>query len=833
VTFADRLRAYGGAPALLWRGGSLTYAALADRVDALADALGRDTRRLVLVVGANDAAAVTAYLACLAARHPVLLALPGVPLESLVDAYDPDVVIRDGLVSERRPGTAHALHDDLALLLSTSGTTGSPKHVRLSYANVESNAAAIASYLGIAADDRAVTTLPMHYCYGLSVLNSHLLAGAAVVLTDLSVVDPCFWDLFAEHGATTFAGVPYTFELLDRVGFAGMDLPTLRYVTQAGGRLDPERVRAYADLGRRRGWDLWVMYGQTEATARMAYLPPSLAATHPGAIGVPVPGGAFEIEDGELVYTGPNVMLGYAHSPADLALGRTVTRLRTGDLARRHPDGVYEVVGRRSRFVKAFGLRIDLDRVQALLAARGVTAACTDDGERLVVAVEAPARDETAVRDGVARDCGIPPRAVTVHAVEALPRTPGGKLDYAAVRALRTPPREATATRATTVRAIYAEVLERPDARDGDTFVSLGGDSLSYVELSLRVEEALGHLPPAWHVTPIGALAPAPPAARRGRARGRTRTVETSVVLRALAILAVVGTHANLFTVAGGAHVLLAVAGFNFARFHLTEATSVQRTRHALRSVARLAVPTAVWTAGALVLTGSYSVLNVLLLNGLVGPPRLGPAWQLWFVEALVHILLAMTALLRVADRVERRAPFAFALALVGAGLVARYGLVPVRPGADRLVSAHVVFWLFALGWATARSTRTWHRLVVTAIVVTTVPGFFDTTIRDVTVVGGVLLLVWVRSVRWPARLVRPTGTVAAASLYVYLTHWQVFPHLQDRWPALAVAASFAVGLAYWWAATTGLDRVRAALARAARTRPRLAPARAPSMSRV
>lgn len=806
MTFADRLRAHGDAPALLWSDGALTYAALADRVAALAEVLGGSTRRLVLVRGGNDPEAVAAYLACLAARHPVLLAPPGAPLASLVEAYDPDVVV-DGAVVERRRGSAHVLHDDLALLLSTSGTTGSPKLVRLSYDNVESNAAAIAAYLGIRPDDRAVTTLPMHYCYGLSVLNSHLLAGAAVVLTELSVVDPCFWSLFREAGATTFAGVPYTFDLLDRVGFADMDLPTLRYVTQAGGRLAPERVRAYAELGRTRGWDLWVMYGQTEATARMAYLPPGLALTHPSAIGVPVPGGSFEIEDGELVYSGPNVMLGYADSPADLALGRTVTRLRTGDLARVGADGVYEVVGRRSRFVKAFGLRIDLDRVEALLRARGVTAACADAGERLVVAVEGSV---AGVRDDVARDCGIPPRAVSVHGVTSLPRTGGGKVDYAAVRALGAAPLPVAEG---SLRAVYASVLERPDVTDDDTFVSLGGDSLSYVELSLRVEESLGHLPPAWHVTPVGALAASAPRRRRW-----TRSVETSVVLRALAILAVVGTHANLFTIAGGAHLLLAVAGFNFARFHLTSATRETRTRHALRSVARLAVPSAVWVGAVAALTSSYSVVNVLLLNGLVGPPALGPAWRLWFVEALLSIVLAVMLLVRVADRVERRAPFAFAMALVGVGLLTR--VAPVRPGTDRLVTAHVIFWLFALGWAAAKASRPTHRALVSAVVVAAVPGFFNTTVRDLTVVAGVLLLVWAPTLRWPARLVRPTGMLAAASLYVYLVHWQVFPHLQWRSPALAVAASFAAGLAYWWVATAGVALVRPAVSRASRPRP-------------
>ena len=261
------------------------------------------------------------------------------------EAYDPDIVVRasdgDAVPEVRREESRHELHPDLALLLSTSGSTGSPKLVRLSADSVQANAAAIAQYLHLRPSDTAVTTLPLSYCYGMSVVNSHLLVGASLELTDLSVVDPCFWELARAAEVTSFAAVPYTFDLLERVGFEHMNLPSLRYITQAGGRLDPDRVRSYAEMGLRQGWDLFVMYGQTEATARMAYLPPDQAAEHPHAIGVPVPGGSFRLEpvpgldDCELVYTGPNVMLGYAERPEDLALGRVITELHTGDLARR------------------------------------------------------------------------------------------------------------------------------------------------------------------------------------------------------------------------------------------------------------------------------------------------------------------------------------------------------------------------------------------------------------------------------------------------------------------------------------------------------------------
>ena len=441
VSFATSLAHFGDATALICRDGeSLTYRKLAARVDEAAALLGTDERRLVLVAGANAVEPIVAYLAALAGGHPVLLAPGDRPevLERMVETYDPDVVAAESSIAERREGTAHELDPELALLLSTSGSSGSPKLVRLSRENVESNAEAIGAYLQIRSTDRAATTLPMHYCYGLSVVNSHLARGAALVLSDLSVVDGCFWELFRRERATSFAGVPYTFELLERVGFAELDLPHLRYVTQAGGRMAPEQVARWAAHGRAHGWDLFVMYGQTEATARMAYLPPDLACAHPAAIGVPIPGGSFSIapvdgtadDVGELIYSGPNVMLGYAYSPADLALGRTIESLRTGDLARRGADGLYEIVGRRSRFVKVLGLRIDLDRTEALLGA-----ACAGDDERLVVALE-DERDPAAVRQRATQELGVPARAMRVLRVAELPRLPSGKPDHAAIAAL-------------------------------------------------------------------------------------------------------------------------------------------------------------------------------------------------------------------------------------------------------------------------------------------------------------------------------------------------------------------------------------------------------------
>jgi len=809
------LAAHAPRTAVLADGETLTYADLARRVDDTAGLLG-DTRRLVLVEGANRLDALVAHLAALTHGHVVLLSAPGDPARRLAEAWDPDVVVRDGVVRERRDGTGHDLHPDLALLLSTSGSTGSPKLVRLSHDNLRSNASSIADYLGITPDDRAITSLPLHYCYGLSVVHSHLLAGASLTLTGLSVVDECFWQLAETSGATSFAAVPYTFELLERAGVDPARVPTLRQVTQAGGRLDPERVRAWSARGRRAGWDLVVMYGATEATARMAFLPPELADAHPASIGVPIPGGSLRIDPvpeaapdvGELVYSGPNVMLGYADSAPDLGRGRDLTELRTGDLAR-EVDGLVEVVGRRGRHAKLFGLRVDLDHLERLVAP-------THDDVRCVVvdgtlhAFHTRSRASAALRDALALASGLPTSAIRVTRLDVLPRTTSGKPDLSALarhaRLLEEPADEPTATVLEAVRRDYAVVLGRADVDPTDSFAGLGGDSLSYVELATRLGRRLD-LPPDWHTRPIHELVDA--ADRRAGVR-----LDTSVVLRALAIVAIVGTHANLFTVVGGAHPLLAVAGHNFARFQLSAPTRGRRLRHGLASLAQLVVPASLWIGGVALLTGFYSPVTAVFLNGLLGSDGWTVEWQYWFLEALVWLTALSLALVALPafDRLERRTPWGVALGLVAAALVVRFAWVGLQAGATERYTIGVVALWFALGWAACRADSPARRWLVVGLAAAGTVGFFGDPVREALVVAGVALLGHVPTLRVPARLVGPVSVVASASLFVYLTHWQVYPHLEDVFPLGATAASFAVGIGVWWLSRPLLRRLGRAL---------------------
>ncbi|MDP1820538.1 MAG: AMP-binding protein [Acidimicrobiales bacterium] len=815
VSFASDLRRHGGRLAVATPDGLLlSYEDLADRVARAAAQLGAEPR-LVLIAGANRLDALVWYLGALSAGHPVLL-VPGdddPTVDGFISAYDPDVIVgvRSGWeLTERQAARSHELHPDLALLLCTSGSTGSSKLVRLSRANLQANAEAIVEYLGLGPDDVGVTSLPMAYCYGLSVIHSHLLAGAALIVTDRSVVDRCFWDDARRYGATNLAGVPFTFDLLERSGFESLDLTSLRFVTQAGGRLDPERVRALARQGRRDGWDLVVMYGQTEATARMAYLPPHLAEAHPSAIGRPIPGGSFELapveghddpDVGELVYRGANVMLGYAEEPADLALGPTVDALATGDLARRTADGLFEVVGRRTRFAKVFGLRLDLEHLERLLGQAGFAALCTSDDQRLFVAVEGE-RQVSAVVELLGGACRLPTSRLVVVPVAELPRRPNGKPDHAAVGALALAALAAPADVPTVppspggpaphpeihpdVHRAFAHVLSGVPIAPSDTFVSLGGDSMSYVEVSIALEEALSELPPDWHVTPIRDLA----AVRRPR-RFVVRT-ETSVVLRAIAIVLVVGTHIKLFNLLGGAHLLLAIAGYNFTRFQVGSADRA-------RSIARVAVPSMAWLAFASLLDERIHLTHVLLLNGWLGGDDAHGGY--WYIESVVQILVPLGLLLAVpaVRGLERRHRFGFPLGVLTAGLLVRFHVIDLPVVEPHDIRPHDISWMFAIGWAAAQAGRARDRLLLSAVVLASVPGYFGEPQREIFVVVGMLLLLWLPSLPLIRPATRVIGAVAAGSLSTYLTHWQVFPPLDDRFgPVVALLGSLAVGTLGW-----------------------------------
>lgn len=420
------------------------------RIRAMLPDLGR--RSLGLLLAANRQDCITTYLAALEAHSALILldaALAPELMEELVRIYRPDWIAAATLNSifegyskvGENPGIFARvlrddldLHPDLGILLSTSGSTGSPKLVRLTFRNLQANAESIAEYLQLTPGERPVTSLPMAYSYGLSVINSHLLAGATLVLTEHGVLQREFWDVVERHSCTSLAGVPYTYEMLLKTGLLRSKGREFKTMTQAGGRLTEQHVRQVREIAEERGGKFFVMYGQTEATARISYVPHEYLSRKAGSVGIPIPGGSLRLDEetGELIYQGPNVMMGYAERREDLAKGDELNGvLRTGDLARQDEDGYFYLTGRTKRFLKLFGKRFNLDEVERTLALRfNSPIACYGEDDLLMVAVERSGPEVEQVSRVFRTTYALPHTAFKVLAVDGIPRTANGKVDY-------------------------------------------------------------------------------------------------------------------------------------------------------------------------------------------------------------------------------------------------------------------------------------------------------------------------------------------------------------------------------------------------------------------
>jgi acyl-coenzyme A synthetase/AMP-(fatty) acid ligase len=335
----------------------------------------------------------------------------------------------------------------LAQLLYTSGSTGRPRGVMQTIGNIEANSSSIVEYLGLTARDRAMLILPLSYSYGRSVLQTHLLVGGSVFLDPRFMYPQVVLDSMASERCTGFAGVPLTFEILRRQTTPQMrELSALRYITQAGGALDPKTadwVRAAWAPAR-----LFAMYGQTEATARLTYLPPERLDKH-GSIGIPIPGVDMSVVDengaelpvgthGELVARGANVTPGYYGQPEESARILKNGRLHTGDVGYRDDEGYFYLVGREREILKVGGHRISPRQIETTLADCGgiseVAVCGAPDalmGEvpvALVVAEQGTALSEQEVRRFCASRLPSYMVPAVVRFTSALPRGPSGKL---------------------------------------------------------------------------------------------------------------------------------------------------------------------------------------------------------------------------------------------------------------------------------------------------------------------------------------------------------------------------------------------------------------------
>lgn len=492
-----------GAPALIARGARVTYGQLHERIMVLAGALaarGVTSGDRVLIALPNHPATVVAALAAntlgaiaveasrtwpaamlgevlrmSGARHVVIWErdraqwtgmLAGVPVDQAwlvgggtgpggdhIAGVPVSRMTTDGtLVTDPDADpVSHAREmpdDAAALVLYTSGSTGRPLGVIQTVGNIHANTRSIVEYLELTASDRAFLTLPLAYCYGRSVLQTHLYVGASVYLENGMAFPRVAMETLTAEDCTGFAGVPLTFEILRRqVDLRSMALGSLRYMTQAGGSMAPATAAWLRDAIKPA--ELYIMYGQTEATARLTYLPPDRASTKSGSIGIPVPGVEVRVVDesgravpagtvGEVEARGDNVTPGYWNDPEATARIIRDGWLRTGDLGYLDADGYLYHRGRVKEILKVGGHRISPVEIEQVLeghpdiqeaAVRGVA----DDlmGELPVAfVVYRPGRrpDEASLQEFVRRSLPqwmVPARVIPL---DHLPRNEAGKL---------------------------------------------------------------------------------------------------------------------------------------------------------------------------------------------------------------------------------------------------------------------------------------------------------------------------------------------------------------------------------------------------------------------
>lgn len=442
-------------------GGQLTYGELVHLRGELAKVLPE--RELVFCLCENKVGALAGFLSLYDCKDVCLLLSAHIDKallnvldetygpsyywmpEAMVGNYGYEVVYGYKEFSLCKTGKkAPVLHPNLSMLMTTSGTTGSPKLVRHKYGNIESNAKNVAKVFGWIPEERGIIDLPMQYTMGLNVINSHLFAGATVLLIEANLMSPKYWSFIKEQKGSNFTGVPFSYEILNRLRFWKMDLPYLTTMAEGGGKLSDALFKTVADYAVNSSKRFFATFGTTETSARLAFLPHAQAATHIGSIGHAIPEGKLILVDekgkeiteadveGELRYEGPNVTMGYGTRVEDLAKGDEFCGVyETGDLAKKDTDGFFYIVGRKKRFLKLFGLRVSLDQSEKIISENfgGIECACTgDDNQMLIYITQEELKEE--VKKLISEKTNLMAKFFDVRVIESIPRFESGKINY-------------------------------------------------------------------------------------------------------------------------------------------------------------------------------------------------------------------------------------------------------------------------------------------------------------------------------------------------------------------------------------------------------------------
>ena len=421
-------------------------------------------RSLILIVSENSLGSLLAYIFCIINNHVGIIIDSKTTEQNILKTfknYQPNYIFLskktksifkkicsekytffDQSLMKNKINKKKKLNKNLSLLLSTSGSMGSVKFVKLSKDNLKHNTDSIIKYLKIRKKDSAITNLPISYSYMLSVINTHFEVGASIVISKYSLVEKEFWETLKNSKVTSFNGVPYTYEILTRIGLKNIKIKTLKYLTHAGGKLEKEKLKEIIKFCKKNNLKFFSMYGQTEASPRISYLKPEFSEKKIGSIGKGIPGNKIYIIDssskkiskpfieGEIICEGKNVFMGYSKNYNDLKKANEENfKLKTGDLGFFDEDGFFYITSRISKIAKIFGYRVDVDALENLMSQKGYKVACLSNNKKIFIFTEKKYNKANLI-NAISKITNLNIRSFELIKLKYLPRTSNNKISY-------------------------------------------------------------------------------------------------------------------------------------------------------------------------------------------------------------------------------------------------------------------------------------------------------------------------------------------------------------------------------------------------------------------
>ena len=757
---------------------------------------------------------------------------------------------------------------DMAGILYTSGSTGEPKGVMLSHKNFVARAKCVSEYLDLGPDDKILHLPHYSFGFGLDQLFNGFYAGATGVLHNY-VTPQALMKLMLEERITGLAGVPTALVALTALDWPLAIREHLRYIAAAGGRMPESATRSLRCLAPEAR--IFLMYGQTE-TLRSTFLPPSEVDYHPNSMGRPIACSKIYVvradgtlcgpnEPGELVQTGDTVALGYWNDPERTAQifrpapaqtapgGQPEIGVWSGDMVSYDEDGRFYYIGRQDDLIKTSGYRVSPTEIEDVLYASGLVNMAAvvgvkhaDLGQVVIAFVTTPGNGSLD-RDGLLAYCRreLPGYMLPYQIIhrDALPLNANSKLDrrrlvteygdqlYDTVlerprATLDVPATEKSdlVTRAleflgmrrrtsASIADIFASAFNLKFVDEQKSFSSLGGDSLSYVDVSTALEDYIGHVPQNWENMSIAELEQIP------RSNSSSTTIAPDVLLRAAAIFGVVALHNRYSSVAGGPSLLFVLSGLSFARF-AWNGDPGQVRRSIFGTMMKVVIPTMLMLLMFFVGDGIFHWSTIFFYDNLLEPES--PLWWegAWFVQVLFQILLFMGALAFIpgAAPFGEKHRYAFGIVLTAGAFLLHY-IMALTVHAPTMMFGHLpqfFLWQFALGWLVFSAKSQLQRVIAFAILFACMGAL--TTINGLTgdyllqhhapywLGLGTLLLLWMPPVPLPRILAAPIVTIAKSTLFIYLFHWP-FDVVAYRWlhingGPLGIIIGFGGGLAVW-----------------------------------